>query len=171
VDSTGASAWFTSDGPTADQRVKPEVLARGVLTRTVHTDLDDAYAEVNGASFATPTTAGAVACIVQAHPEWTVDQMRWALIHTADYYVAHGTFDPLYIRGYGIVDALGAAGSTPPRPGDLDEDGVVGIVDFLMLLAQWGPCPAPCPPSCLGDVNTDCTVNVTDLLIMLANWG
>jgi len=25
--------------------------------------------------------------------------------------------------------------------GDLDGDGVVGINDFLALLANWGPCP------------------------------
>jgi hypothetical protein len=170
VDSAGASAWFTSDGPTADGRVKPEVLARGVLTRTVHPDVDTAYQEVNGASFATPTTAGAVACVVQAHPEWTVDQLRWALIHTADYYVANETFDPLYIRGYGISDVLAASISTPPRPGDLDEDGTVGITDILLLLAVWGPCPEPCPPHCFGDVDTDCDVGVTDFLIQLANW-
>ncbi|MHC4422766.1 MAG: hypothetical protein ACYS1E_19555, partial [Planctomycetota bacterium] len=72
---------------------------------------------------------------------------------------------------YGIVDALAAAGNTPPRPGDLDEDGVVGVLDFLILLAHWGPCPDPCPPHCLGDVDTDCTVSVTDFLILLANWG
>jgi subtilisin family serine protease len=171
VDNTGASAWFTSDGPTADGRVKPEVLARGVLTRTVHPHDDAAYQEVNGTSLSTPVTAGAVACVVQAHPEWTVDQMRWALTHTADYYVANATFDPLYIRGYGIVDALGAAANTPPRPGDLDQDGVVGILDFLILLAQWGPCPDPCPPPCLGDVDTDCTVGVNDFLQLLADWG
>ncbi|MHC4099278.1 MAG: S8 family serine peptidase [Planctomycetota bacterium] len=171
VDSAGASAWFTSDGPTADGRVKPEVLARGVLTRTIHAYSDTAYQEVNGASFATPTTAGAVACVVQAHPEWTVDQMRWALIHTADYYIAHGTHDPLYIRGYGISDFLAASSSPPPRPGDLDGDGVVGILDFLAMLARWGPCPDPCPPHCLGDVDTDCTVGIEDFLILLANWG
>ena len=26
-------------------------------------------------------------------------------------------------------------------PADLDRDGVVGIIDFLSLLSQWGPCP------------------------------
>jgi subtilisin family serine protease len=171
VDSAGVSAWFTSDGPTADGRVKPELMARGVNTRTVNANADNGYSEINGASVATPTTAGAVACVVQVHPEWTVDQMRWALIHTADIYVTSGTFDPLYIRGYGISDILAAAGSTPPRPGDLDEDGVVGILDFLTLLSQWGPCPEPCPPHCLGDVDTDCDVGVTDFLILLANWG
>ena len=55
--------------------------------------------------------------------------------------------------------------------GDLDGDGVVGITDFLDLLAVWGPCPEPCPPHCLGDVDTDCDVGVTDFLILLANWS
>ncbi len=31
-------------------------------------------------------------------------------------------------------------------PGDLDDDGTVGITDLLMLLSAWGPCPGPPPP-------------------------
>jgi hypothetical protein len=116
-------------------------------------------------------TAGAVACLVQAHPEWTVDQMRYALTHTADYYIAEQTFDPLFIRGYGIVDAFAASQITPPAPGDLDQDGVVGIEDFLALLGAWGPCVVPCPPHCFGDVDTDCTVGIKDMLTLLANWS
>ncbi len=56
-------------------------------------------------------------------------------------------------------------------PGDLDGDGVVGILDLLMLLAAWGPCDPPCPPACVGDLDANCTVNVIDLLILLSNWG
>ncbi|MEE8460388.1 MAG: S8 family serine peptidase [Phycisphaerales bacterium] len=170
VDSLGNTASFTSDGPTADGRVKPEVLARGVSTWTVSPVNDAGVQAVNGTSFATPMTAGAVACLVQAHPEWTVEQMRYALTHTADYYIAEQTFDPLFIRGYGIVDAFAASQITPPAPGDLDQDGVVGITDFLALLGAWGPCPEPCPPDCFGDVDTDCTVGISDLLTLLANW-
>ncbi|MCH8164456.1 MAG: FG-GAP repeat protein [Planctomycetes bacterium] len=55
-------------------------------------------------------------------------------------------------------------------PGDLNGDGVVGILDLLILLAAWGPCNEPCPPACAGDLNGNCTVNVLDLLILLANW-
>ncbi len=29
----------------------------------------------------------------------------------------------------------------PVCPGDINGDGTVGIVDFLQLLAAWGPCP------------------------------
>ncbi len=26
-------------------------------------------------------------------------------------------------------------------PADIDNDGMVGITDFLLVLSQWGPCP------------------------------
>ncbi len=52
---------------------------------------------------------------------------------------------------------------------DLDDDGVVGVSDFLILLAQWGPCDggvAACP----GDINNDGAVDTIDLLLLLARW-
>ncbi len=55
--------------------------------------------------------------------------------------------------------------------GDLDGDGLVGIKDFLTLLAAWGPCRAPCPPSCPADLDGDCVVGITDFLILLGNWS
>jgi hypothetical protein len=57
------------------------------------------------------------------------------------------------------------------RAGDLDDDGIVGILDFLALLAAWGPCPGPCPPFCPADVDFDCNVGITDFLALLGNWG
>jgi len=108
VDSAGNTASFSSDGPSADGRVKPEVLARGVDTRTVNSNGTSGYSGVGGTSLSTPLVASTVACLVDAYPNWTVDKMREALFETADYYVANGTFDPLYVRGYGIVNALAA---------------------------------------------------------------
>jgi hypothetical protein len=63
--------------------------------------------------------------------------------------------------------------------GDLDSNGEVGIEDFLLLLASWGPCPTPCPPTCIADIATssgeqptfDCTVDINDMLALLGNWG
>lgn len=54
--------------------------------------------------------------------------------------------------------------------GDLDGDGVVGILDLLALLAAWGPCPDP-PESCFADLDCDGEVKIFDLLILIANWG
>ena len=109
VDSTGTIAYFSSDGPTADGRVKPEVLARGISTNTVSPYSDTGYTTADGTSLSTPLVACAVACLIQARPYWTVDQMRQHLFETADYYVANGTYDPLYIRGYGVINAYNAA--------------------------------------------------------------
>ncbi len=45
-----------------------------------------------------------------------------------------------------------------------DDDGSVGIVDFLALLAEWGMIGSPC------DFNDD-GVDIIDFLDVLANWG
>ena len=57
------------------------------------------------------------------------------------------------------------------RTGDVDGDGSVSVADFLVLLAAWGVCDEPCPPSCPADFDGDCAVGVLDLLILLGNWG
>ena len=56
-------------------------------------------------------------------------------------------------------------------PSDLDGDGLVGITDFLALLAAWGPC-SDCgmPGACPADLDGDCWVGILDLLILLENW-
>ncbi|MHC4615189.1 MAG: M12 family metallo-peptidase [Planctomycetota bacterium] len=68
------------------------------------------------------------------------------------------------VNGNGVPDECDV-------PGDLDGDGSVGITDFLILLARWGPCPDPCPPACLGDLDGDCVVGINDFLTLLAVWG
>ena len=56
------------------------------------------------------------------------------------------------------------------RTGDVDGDGIVSVADFLVLLAAWGVCDEPCPPSCPADFDDDCAVGILDLLILLGNW-
>lgn len=60
--------------------------------------------------------------------------------------------------------------------GDLNADGVVNVSDLFALLAAFGPCDAPCPPSCTGDITgpagtVDCRVDVYDLFALLSNWS
>jgi serine protease AprX len=108
VDEQGDVARFSSDGPTADGRVKPEVLVRGDPTWTVDPFDDRRVVGVEGTSLATPLAAAAAACLVQAHPEWKVADLRDALIRTAR---ASGPRpDPLFVKGYGLMDAWAAAG-------------------------------------------------------------
>lgn len=75
-----------------------------------------------------------------------------------------------------VIDADGVPSEAslvqvgPGPVGDLDGDGVVGILDFLALLAVWGPCPGP-PEPCPADLNGDGQVGIVDLLALLADWG
>lgn len=124
VDSLGIIAGFSSDGPSADGRTKPEVLARGVDTRTVASLDDAAYTGVNGTSLSTPLVASAVACLIQAHPNWTVEQMRRYLMHTASDYLLNGEPDPVFVRGFGVIDALAALA------GDCDGNGIDDETDI-----------------------------------------
>jgi len=165
---SGKPASFSSDGPTADGRLKPEILSMGVDVATTSGFDDVAVSAESGTSLATPLAAAAAACIVQMHPEWTVRQLRSALFQTANWYTATQSFDPLYVWGYGVIDAHAAANATP-KLADLDEDFVVGVSDLLILLADWGPClPVG---ECAADVSGDGAVGVTDLLALLADWG
>lgn len=69
--------------------------------------------------------------------------------------------------GSGIFIAY--ADANTPTLGDLNNDGVVDVLDLLILLGSWGACPksGPCP----ADLNNSGVVDVQDLLILLSNWG
>ncbi|MBN1490546.1 MAG: S8 family serine peptidase, partial [Phycisphaerae bacterium] len=169
VDNTGSIASFSSRGPTADGRVKPEVVARGVSTWTAYTSSPTSYSSGNGTSFSTPLVAGVVACLLEAHPEWSVAQMRTALFETADYYVAHGTFDPAYARGYGLIDALAAVQRTLVAA-DFDLDNDVDLADFAAFYACFnGPNRAPVYSSCgYADLDNDGDVDLSDFSVFSA---
>ena len=104
VDSFNVVTAFSSRGPTADGRIKPEVTAMGsrVLVPRFGTD-PTAYARASGTSFSTPLTAGVVALLLQAHPGWGPFEVREALRHTA---LNHATPDT--VIGWGLVQGLAA---------------------------------------------------------------
>jgi hypothetical protein len=54
-------------------------------------------------------------------------------------------------------------------PADLDRDGIVGVVDMLAMLAEWGPCPNK--GECVADLDGDLAVGVLDFLMLLSDWG
>ncbi|MCB0720174.1 MAG: S8 family peptidase [Bacteroidetes bacterium] len=80
VTSSGTHASFSSYGPTADGRTKPEVAAMG---QSVRVATQAGYASSSGTSFASPLAA-AVACqVLQANPDLTPMQVRQVLMQTA----------------------------------------------------------------------------------------
>jgi len=104
VDSSGTIAEFSSNGPTADGRQKPEVCATGVNTHCPVASGVDHYATSNGTSFSTPLVGGVLALLRQIAPTATVAEIRQALMDTA---TLNDNQDNIY--GHGIVQALDAA--------------------------------------------------------------
>jgi len=80
VDANQNTANFTSFGPTSDGRTKPDVSAMGVASVLINSS--GVVSINNGTSFASPITAGLVACLWQAHPNVTNAQITQAIKNT-----------------------------------------------------------------------------------------
>lgn len=96
-------ATFSSGGPTADGRIKPDVCAMGVGVFCANAFSHDQYFTLSGTSLSTPITAGIAALVMEAHPDWSAQDVRRAIKQTAS---QHSTPDNEY--GWGIVDAVAA---------------------------------------------------------------
>ena len=96
VDSTKAS--FSSIGPTADGRTKPDVMALGV--DVVFARASGGYGTGNGTSFSAPAVTGVVAQMLQANPTLDPVAVRDVLRATASQSAA-----PDNERGWGVVNA------------------------------------------------------------------
>jgi len=92
-------AYFSSLGPTADGRIKPDVMALG-LGSTLINPANEELRTGNGTSLATPLLAGFAACLWSAFPTETNMQIRERIIQSA-----HRVATPDGNYGYGIPDA------------------------------------------------------------------
>lgn len=111
VDANGNRADFSSVGPTYDGRIKPDVMAMGEGTYVASGYPGGWYGDYyngNGTSFSNPVLAGAVACLRQACPNASVQE---------------------------ICDAVRAAGNNVNNPNNYDG---YGIPDFLVALQSLG---------------------------------
>jgi serine protease AprX len=115
--SDGELATFSSCGPTADGRIKPEVVAQGMGVYWANGSTTTGYSNVSGTSCSTPLVAGAAALILSAHPQLTNMQVRDALMKTT-VQRKDGTSEtavyPNNYYGYGFVNVDSAALSIGP---------------------------------------------------------
>ena len=97
VSPDGYLAAFSSIGPTADKRIKPNVVAQGdnVWVASTH----GVFYQGDGTSYACPLLTGAIACLMQAHPSKNPTQIMEAIHQSANRYDKPNVF-----YGYGIPD-------------------------------------------------------------------
>jgi subtilisin family serine protease len=135
ADDSDVIASFSSRGPTADGRIKPDILFPGVnivAAQAAGTSLGPVvaphYIRLSGTSMATPHATGSAALLLQAKPDLTPNQVKWVLLTSA---VDLG--QPANSQGSGRADVLAAyqkaiSGTVPdlpnpPVPGDGDGGG------------------------------------------------
>lgn len=93
-------ASFSSFGPTADGRVKPDILAPGYIY-TINKNGEVEFG--NGTSFSSPLVAGAMACLSQALPNVSSLDLIDYVRSTASNFE-----EPNYRMGYGTADFFAA---------------------------------------------------------------
>ncbi len=95
VDINGFRAPFSSVGPSADNRIKPEVVALGSGNTVI--DPGGFVTSNNGTSFSSPLIASLAAGVWQAYPQLSAQKIRDAIIQSGN---QAGTPDNL--KGYGL---------------------------------------------------------------------
>ena len=105
-------ANFSSFGPTADGRMKPNVVAWG--EDNVVAGEKGNFTKASGTSFASPMMAGFAACVKQLHPEYTAWQLKTEIEKSANHYPY---FD--YAFGYGVPQAGYFFGEKPEKKDNL----------------------------------------------------
>lgn len=93
----GDYALFSSIGPSADGRVKPDVMAQGSPTTLIN---HQGQTDINfGTSFSAPIIAGLSACLIEAYPSSHSEEIANYIRQSAHLYT-----NPNDSLGYGIPD-------------------------------------------------------------------
>ncbi len=119
---------FSSQGPTDDYRIKPDITGNGQGVYSTYETSNSAYASISGTSMASPNVAGSL-LLLQEHANnvngnyMLAATLKGLALHTAD---DAGMTGPDAIFGWGLLNAKRAAET-------ISEAGSGSIVDELTL--------------------------------------
>jgi serine protease AprX len=111
----GNLAWFSSRGPTLDNRIKPDIVAPGVNVTSAQANSGTGYVAESGTSMATPFVSGVAALMKIRQPSLTPLQIKSTLMTTAIDLGPPGTdidYGAGRLNAYAALQSIGA-----PLPG------------------------------------------------------
>ncbi|MGB3464913.1 MAG: GEVED domain-containing protein, partial [Cyclobacteriaceae bacterium] len=118
----------SSEGPTDDLRIKPDITGNGTQVYSTYDNSDVAYNSISGTSMASPNVAGTLLLLQQHYNDLNGNFMRSATLkglalHTAD---DAGIAGPDAVYGWGLMNAKAAAEA-------ISEEGNESIINELTL--------------------------------------
>ena len=136
VDNNGEIAPFSSRGPTADGRIKPDFCAPG--TSVFLANWSGGFGFAGGTSFATPLVAGGIALLLEGHRDWNLHDILGAMKTASSHsYLPNNTygwgvpdFAAAYYNQMGHISGAGQAILIAPHP------AVDSVVFYLALAAN-----------------------------------
>jgi subtilisin family serine protease len=97
VTTVGDYVGFSSIGPTADKRIKPDITAQADNVWVA--SARGVFYQGDGTSYSAPLVTGSIACLMQAFPDKKPEAIKKALLLSGDTY-----YHPNQFRGSGIPD-------------------------------------------------------------------
>jgi len=103
----GQAASFSAGGPRlGDSAAKPDVSAPGVSILSAAAGTPAGAVNLSGTSMAAPQVAGIAALARERHPDWTVAQIKAAVMGTADSSATRIANLNTRVSGTGVVDGV-----------------------------------------------------------------
>jgi hypothetical protein len=100
---------FSSQGPTADGRIKPDICAVGEAVQAPNRNTGNGYTSKDGTSMACPMAAGVGALMLHANPYLEPADIKQILHETSEHNTdARFPVSPNNGYGWGVVEAYGA---------------------------------------------------------------
>jgi serine protease AprX len=168
LDKNSAIAVYSSQGPTEELRVKPNVAYVGSNVMSVAFNTGDQYTGMSGTSMATPGAAGVAALMYQANPDLSPFDIKNIMQETSTYrlcvYMAAN--EPCLedaipknrqnnVYGHGEVRALDAVYEAAERDYEFDTSLDVSITDEVGMDSRFHMFPnGALTYSALGNVDT-----------------